>query len=140
MERLKDLVKENKLITVSSGSTVFDTIKFMTYHKIGLVPIVDGDTILGVFSERDLLTRVVAEDLDPKITVVDLVMSEPLISCELSESLTSAMEKMNLSKIRHIIVTDNGRPFGVVSLRDMLEIDLDEKRQTVDMLNNYISR
>lgn len=140
MIALKDLIKDHQLITVSSGSTIFDAIKFMSYHNIGLVPIVDGDNILGVFSERDLLVKVVAENIDPTITVVDLVMSKPIISCESKETYITALEKMKASKIRHIIVTENGKPISIVSMRDLLELDIVEKGETLEMLNNYITR
>jgi len=138
METLKEILKERDVFTVQSGSSVKDTIKYMASKGVGLVPVMKDEKLIGVFSERDLVKRVIAKDKDLTSTLVDDVMSTSLVIAKIDESNESVLAKMKEAKTRHILIIDNEKLVGVLSLRDLLEIDLNHCKTTVEVLNNYI--
>jgi CBS domain-containing protein len=138
METLKEILKERNIFTIESGSSVKDTIKYMASKGVGLVPVMKNEKLIGVFSERDLVKRVIALDKDLNSTLVDEVMSANLIIAKIDESNESVLAKMKEAKTRHILIIENEKLVGVLSLRDLLEIDLNQCKTTVEVLNNYI--
>lgn len=90
------------------------------------------------FSERDLVKRVIAKDKDLNSTLVDDVMSTNLVIAKIDETTEQAMAKMKEAKTRHILIIDNDKLVGVLSVRDLLEIDLNQCKTTVEVLHNYI--
>jgi CBS domain-containing protein len=139
MESVKDLLKnKNELITIRSGTSVYDTVLFMANKSVGLVPVMQDEKLIGVFSERDLVKRVIAKNLDLESTKVDEVMSTQLILADINEGYESVLKKMKDAKIRHIVVIENQKLAGVLSMRDLLEIDINVCKSTVEVLHNYI--
>ncbi|MBE0551354.1 MAG: CBS domain-containing protein [Ignavibacterium sp.] len=138
MESLQDILKGREVFTVQSGSTIKDTVNYMASKGVGLVPVMKGEILIGVFSERDLVKRVIAKDKDLFLTLVNDVMSTSLVIAKIDESNESVLAKMKEAKTRHILIIDNEKLVGVLSLRDLLEIDLNQCKTTVEVLNNYI--
>ena len=138
METLKEILIGRNVYTVQSGSSVKDTIKYMASKGVGLVPVMKNEKLIGVFSERDLVKRVIALDKDLNSTLVDEVMSANLIIAKIDESNESVLAKMKEAKTRHILIIENEQLVGVLSLRDLLEMDLNHCKTTVEVLNNYI--
>ena len=138
MESIKDMLSGREVFTVQSGSTIKETVYFMASKKVGLVPVLKDEKLIGVFSERDLVKRVIAQEKDLVSTTVDDVMSTSLVIAKIDESNESILAKMKEAKTRHILVIDSEKLVGVLSLRDLLEIDLNHCKTTVEVLNNYI--
>lgn len=138
MEDLRSILKSTEVHSVQVGAKVYDVVKFMAEKSVGLVPVLDGDKLVGVFSERDLVKRIIAVDKDVKETPVEDVMSTNLVIAKISESSAEALAKMKEAKTRHILVIDNEKLVGVLSMRDLLEVDLLQCKTTVEVLNNYI--
>ncbi len=139
METIKEMLQnKNELITISSGTSVYDAVLFMAEKSVGLVPVMEDGKLIGVFSERDLVKRVIAKNLDLKSTRVNDVMSTKLVIADINEGYESVLTKMKEAKIRHIIVIEDGKLAGVLSMRDLLEIDIDVHKSTVEVLHNYI--
>lgn len=138
MEDLRSILKNAEVHSVQVGTKVYDVVKFMADKSVGLVPVLDGDKLVGVFSERDLVKRIIAVDKDVKETTVDEVMSTNLVVAKINESSAEALAKMKEAKTRHILVIDGEKLVGVLSLRDLLEVDLLQCKTTVEVLNNYI--
>lgn len=139
METIKELLQNNRgLFKVSLGTSIYNAALYMSEKSVGLVPIMDGEKLVGVFSERDLLKRVIAKNLDLKQTKVDEVMTTQLILANIDEAYESVLKKMKDARIRHILVIENENLAGVLSLRDLLEIDINVCKSTVEVLNNYI--
>lgn len=138
MESIKDMLNGREVFTVQSGSTIKETVNYIASKKVGLVPVLDSERLLGVFSERDLVKRVIAEEKDLITTTVDDVMSTSLVIAKIDESTESILAKMKEAKTRHILVIDDEKLVGVLSIRDLLEIDLNHCKTTVEVLNNYI--
>jgi CBS domain-containing protein len=138
MESIKDILQGREVFTIQSGSSVKDAVNYMALKGVGLVPVMKNEMLVGVFSERDLVKRVIAKDKDLILTLVDDVMSTNLVIGKIDEPNESVLAKMKEAKTRHILIIDNEKLVGVLSLRDLLEIDLNQCKTTVEVLNNYI--
>lgn len=138
MESVKDLLKERQVYTIQSGATIKETVDYMAGKGVGLLPVLKDEKLVGVFSERDLVKRVIAESKDLNSTLVDDVMSKNLIVAKIDETNEELLAKMNEAKTRHILIIENDKLVGVLSLRDLLAIDLHHFKSTVEVLHNYI--
>lgn len=138
MKLLKEIISDRVVYSIQKDATVLEAAKFMTENKIGLVPILDGEKLVGVFSERDLMHRVVVTGKSPAETKVSEVMSTNLIIGDENESYQEGLTKMQKAGIRHLLVISNDRLIGVVSMRDLLQMDLSLKNETLEVLHNYI--
>lgn len=138
MESVKDLLKGREVLTIQSGTTVKATVNFMASKGVGLLPVMKEEKLIGVFSERDLVKRVIAQNKDLNSTLVDDVMSKDLIVAKIDEKNEALLAKMKEAKTRHILIIENEKLVGVLSLRDLLEIDLHHFKSTVEVLHNYI--
>lgn len=139
MKTIKDMIASRELRTVLSGANIFDVVCFMAEHNIGLVPVLSNDgKLLGVFSERDLVRRVIAKSLDLKSTIVDGVMSKDLVLADVNESHEICLKKMKDNKTRHILIIENEKLIGIIAMRDLLEIDIKVQQETIEVLHNYI--
>jgi CBS domain-containing protein len=138
MENIKELLAKRELYTVNKGTSIKKTADYMAEKKVGLVPVMDEDKLVGVFSERDLVRRVVAKNRSLVDTKVEDVMSTNLIIAETNEPNESVLVKMKEANTRHILIFENDKLLGVLSMRDLLEFDLSVCKTTVEVLNNYI--
>ena len=138
MKSLKSIIEAQETTTVTPSMSVLDAATTMARRGIGAVPVVDGDRLTGIFTERDVLTRVVAAGIDPAGTPVCDVMSTQLVVAELNEPYDVCLQRMQQARVRHLIVLDGGRLAGIVSLRDIMAVDLDEKDDAITLLNAYV--
>ncbi len=111
---------------------------YMAAHNIGAVPVLDGDQLVGIFSERDLLKRCVTKGIDISATKIQDVMTKRVVIMEGSDSYEDCLRIMKQESIRHVPVIDGDKLIGVISMRDLMQVDMDEKEQKIDVLNSYI--
>lgn len=138
MKSIKAIIGDREMVVVNPRVSITDAARVMAEHHIGAVPVVDGDRLVGIFSERDVLNRVVAAGRDPAATLVGDVMSTGLVVAEANESYEACLGRMQQARVRHLIVLDRGRLAGIVSLRDVLVADIDEKAEAITLLNAYV--
>jgi CBS domain-containing protein len=138
MESIKELLSKRELYVVNIGTTIKDVVYYMAGKGVGLVPIMDSGKLVGVFSERDLVKRVIAKNKNLDETKVEEVMSTKLIIAETHEANESVLAKMKEANTRHILIIENEKLIGVLAMRDLLELDLSVCKTTVEVLNNYI--
>lgn len=119
---ISELPELRPLVCLPSTAKVSDAIQSMTDQRVGFIMIVDDEKLVGVFSERDVLVKVAASDLDIKATpVADLMTPNPQ-SLRSTDELVYALNLMSVGGYRHVpIVDDSGRPVAVVSMRDIVE-------------------
>jgi CBS domain-containing protein len=125
---------------LSPERTVADAVTVMSEHMVGAVLIVEGDELIGIFSERDLLRRVIARGRAPeKVRLRDVMTPEPVTSTP-GESRLVALHKMRLAGCRHLPIraADDGVIIDMLSLRDLLLDELDEREAEVEDLKRYI--
>jgi CBS domain-containing protein len=119
-------------------ATVLEAVRAMVDRNIGAVPVVHNGQLVGIFSERDLMKRVVAEGCDPRTTCLAEVMTEDPLTVNTNEELESCMALMRRHSFRHLPVCHEGQVVGIVSMRDILLQDLNEKDDEVRMMRAYI--
>jgi CBS domain-containing protein len=136
--RIYDLIKNQETYEAEMGVTVLEAVRTMVDRNIGAVPVVHNGKLVGIFSERDLMKRVVAEGLDPRRTCLAEVMTEDPLTINTNEDLQNCMSLMRRHGFRHLPVCHEGQLVGIVSVRDILLHDLDEKDDEVRMMRAYI--
>lgn len=136
--RICDLIKDQDTYHALLGQTVLETVRAMVERNIGAVPVIHAGRLVGIFSERDLMRRVVAEGRDPRATCLAEVMTEDPLVVGTGEDLATCMTLMRRHGFRHLPVCHEGHLVGMVSLRDILLHDLNEKDDEVRMMRAYI--
>jgi CBS domain-containing protein len=126
-----DALMVTETITAQPDETVADVARRMATNKVGAVLVVQDGKLQGLFSERDLLSRVVAELRDPRTTRVGQVATAKLITIEPHTHVKTVLELFREKKVRHLPVVHDGKPVGILSTRDFLEY-------LVGGLENYI--
>ena len=109
MKSVKAIIENQQTATVAPSTSVLDAAIMMARRGIGAVPVVEGDRLAGIFTERDVLTRVVAAGVDPAGTCVLDVMSTQLVVADVSEPYDVCLQRMQQARVRHLIVLDGGR-------------------------------
>lgn len=138
MPTLGELVKDKSIHCVSAGKNVFEVVEYMVKNNIGAVPVLEGDKLAGIFSERDLMKRCVAKGIDVRTTKIDDVMTKRVILMEAADSYEKCLRIMRQEGIRHIPVRDGDKLVGVISLRDLMQLEMEEKEQKIEILHSYI--
>ena len=136
--RICELIKDQEMYEAELGYTVLEAVRIMVEHNIGAMPVVHNGKLMGIFSERDLMKRVVAEGRDPRNTCMAEVMTDDPLTINMNEELQDCMTLMRRHNFRHLPVCHEGHLVGMVSLRDILLHDLNEKDDEVRMMRAYI--
>ena len=140
MNAICNLIKGREILTVTSGQVVMEAVRYMVQHHIGAVPVLRHGELVGIFSERDLMVRMVAEGRDATTTLVDAVMTSDPLSVAPNTSFEEAMILMKAHGFRHLPICENRKLIGVISLRDLLLHDVEEKDVEVRMMRAYIQQ
>jgi CBS domain-containing protein len=133
-----DLINTQETHLADADQTVLDVARAMVERNIGAVPVVRDGLLVGIFSERDLMKRVVVEGRDPRTTRVEEVMTGDPLTVSPDENVETCMVLMRRHGFRHLPVCDGKQLRGIVSLRDILLHDLSEKDHEVRMMRAYI--
>ncbi len=131
--------KGSQVFTIGKEATVLQAAFLMNEHKIGALIVVDEGQVVGMFTERDVLRRVVGEQRDPTKTLVADVMTAEVICCTLQTSLDEARGAMKNRRIRHLPLVDSDhRLLGLVSIGDLNAYDSSSQEQTIYLLQEYL--
>jgi len=120
MSTLRDLVKDRKIYSIDAGRTVLEAARFMMEHNIGALPVVRNGELAGIFSERDIMNRVVAVGRTPGLTAVSEVMTANPRAVNLDETIEECLFIMHEFGFRHLPIVDGKELKGLVSLRDVV--------------------
>src|SRR5215472_9812121 len=121
MDKVYELVKDRPVIySVDVNSTVLDAARFMMEHNIGAVPVLRNGELAGIFSERDIMNRVVAVGRMPGTTKVSEVMTPNPKAVSIEETVENGLFLMREFGFRHLPITDGKQLKGLISLRDLL--------------------
>ncbi len=141
MATLKDILagKESRVISVDQQATVMEAAVLMNQYRVGFLMVMDGERPVGVFSERDILRRVVVARLDPGKTLVSEVMTTEMLVCNPETTLDEARAVMKNRRIRHLPVVDaRDKLVGLVSIGDLNAFNANTQEQTLHVLQEYI--
>jgi CBS domain-containing protein len=134
---VRDAMTENPR-SIGASASVVEAARLMRDEHIGSLPITDDEELVGMITDRDITTRVVAEAADPKMTSVGDVVSRDLISVEPDEDLEEAVQLMASHQVRRLPVVENGRLVGIVAQADVA-LNLRENEQRTGELVEAIS-
>ena len=123
---IREVLEPRRLVTAPPGMTVAEAARRMKEGKVGAMLVVENDCLVGIFTERDALFRVIAPGRDPSVVTLREVMTREPTTVGLDDTFGYALLLMYENGFRHIPVVDDARPVGVVSARHALDPDLEE--------------
>jgi len=141
MASVKDILdrKGAQVVTVTPETTVLEAARLMNRHKIGGLVVVDEKGgVAGVFTERDILQRVIAEDRSPREVPVSQVMTAKVACCKLNTTLEECQSVMTSQRIRHLPVVEDGRLLGIVTSGDILAMEREVQQTTIEYLHDFL--
>jgi CBS domain-containing protein len=127
------------VLSVGPEATVLQAAMLMNEHKVGALVVLEQERIVGMFTERDVLRRVVGDQRDPARTVVREVMTTEVACCSPQTAIEEARVAMKDRRIRHLpVVEDGGRMLGLISIGDLNAYHAETQEQTIFLLNEYL--
>ncbi len=123
---ISDVIRDQKILSAESGISVREAARLMAADKVGALLIVEKGQLIGIFTERDILNRVVAASLDPDKTGIAGVMTRNPQTIRPDRPVSHALHMMYEGGFRHMPVAENGVPLGMISIRDALGQELTE--------------
>jgi len=125
-QRVKSVMEKKKLLTAPPETTVSQAAKLMAKSNVGAVMVVEEERLIGIFTERDAVFRVIAKGRDTQTTKLADVMTSDPQTVDPNKSFGFALLMMHENGFRHVPVIENGKPIGIVSSRNALDPDLEE--------------
>jgi CBS domain-containing protein len=141
MAHVYDILAEkgHDLHTIGEDASVLEATKLMNRHKVGALVVMRGENLSGMFTERDVLTRVVAECKEPGTTKVGQVMTRQVLCCGPDTSIMDARGVMRNKRIRHLpVVARDGKIVGMISIGDLNAWSLADGEATIQYMSGYI--
>lgn len=140
MKTVADILsrKGNDVASIGRDATVVVAARLMNERKIGSLVVTEGDKVVGIFTERDVLIRVVAEERSPAKCRVCDVMTTPVACCNPATALDECRGVMRARRIRHLPVVDDGRLQGMISIGDLNQFDAVDQAETIQYLSEYL--
>jgi len=138
MARISQILADRELYSVEKSETVAAVAACMAELHVGAILVLERGELRGIFSERDLLRRVVVEGRDPRAITVGDVMTPNPATVDESATTEEAMEVMQQNSCRHLPVLCGGKVVKMVSMRDLMYYDLDRKAEEIRHMRDYI--
>ncbi len=126
------------VVTIAKDAHVLEAAKKMNEHHIGAVIVVDGQQVVGIFTERDILNRIVAAQRSAGETKVGEVMTSPMACCTRDTEVAECKAVMTERKIRHLPVVEDGKLYGMISAGDVLADEVANQETSIRYLSDYL--
>ena len=139
MRQIGEIIEGHPLFHVPPTASVRDVARTMSDRNIGAIAVLDSGKLVGIFSERDVLTRIVAEGRNPDDTRVDSVMTKDIVVAAPGDDINDALQKMHERSCRHLPVVQGGTLVGMISIRDLLQVDDDDNRAKATFLRDLVT-
>jgi CBS domain-containing protein len=131
--------KALRLVTVPKEAPVLEVIRLMAEHHIGSVLVVQGNELVGIATERDYARKVILQGRSSADTPVAQVMSSPVVTVLPTDTVQTCMKLMTERKIRHLPVVEGGQLLGLISIGDLVKAVIEDQRQEIAQLQQYIT-
>jgi CBS domain-containing protein len=131
--------KGRALHAVPTNVTVIEAVQKMNQHKVGAVLVMNGEQLAGIFTERDVLTRVIAANLDPKSTPITKAMSANVLTVAPEATVQEVMDIFAEKRCRHLPVIQHGALIGLISIGDVSRWVANAHRAEAESLRQYIA-
>lgn len=141
MVRIRYLLnsKDPTIWTIGPEDPVLEAIQLMADKRIGALPVLRDNELVGIVSERDYARKVILMGRSSSDTPVWQIMSSPVVTASPDDDVHRCMEVMTEKRIRHLPVVERGRMIGIISIGDLVKAVIDEQQQTIDHLERYIA-
>ena len=130
--------KGRAIFSVGPDEPVLEAIRLMADHHIGALLVMQGDELVGIVSERDYARKVILKGRSSADTPVAQIMSSPVITVSLNNTVQECMQLMTAHRLRHLPVLEGKRVVGMVSIGDLVKAVMDEQQHTIEQLESYI--
>ncbi|WP_291010537.1 CBS domain-containing protein [Hydrogenophaga sp.] len=130
--------RNSPLCTVSPDASVFEALQILAKHGVGALPVVEGDKLVGVVSERDYTRKIALEGKNSREARVADIMTREVLVVKPNSRARECMALMSSKKIRHLPVVDGERLVGMLSIRDILDAIIADQQSTIEQLESYI--
>lgn len=143
MKSVSELLKKRQhteIYSVKPGATVFDAIVLLAEKGVGALMVMDGEQLVGIFSERDYTRKIAIYGKNSRETLVSAIMTSPVLSVSPKDHSGDCMALMSEKSIRHLPVLDNGKVVGMLSIRDLMNDIIAEHEFTIAQLEGYINQ
>lgn len=131
--------KGSTVHSVTPSASVADAVRVMNQHKVGSLVVKEGSRVVGMFTERDVLTRIVAAGRSPQTTKVSEVMTANVVTISSHTTVEEVMEIFATKRCRHLPVLAEGEMLGLISIGDVSRWLVDSHRAEAEQLRQYIS-
>ena len=131
--------KSGAIFTIPTTVTVAEAVQEMNAHKVGAVLVMNGLRLAGIFTERDVLRRVVGADLDPKTTPITKVMTAEVLTVARGATVQQVMDIFTEKRCRHLPVVENDQLLGLISIGDVSRWVANSHRAEAESLRQYIA-
>ncbi|MEW5875066.1 MAG: CBS domain-containing protein [Candidatus Zixiibacteriota bacterium] len=132
------LASQRPLHHIPANAPVSEAVRAMVDNNVGALPVLEDGRLVGIFSERDLMRRVVVKGLDAGRVLVRDVMSTDLVTADINDDHITCLNKMNSRSCRHLPVVEANKLVGFLSARDLMKADADGKAFEIESLTQYI--
>lgn len=130
--------RDPAVYTIAPTATVFDALKLMAEKEIGALLVMDGDKVVGIFTERDYARKVALMARSSRETLVREVMTSPVMYVRPDQTSEECMALMTENRLRHLPVMDHGRLIGLISIGDLVKDIISEQQFIIEQLEHYI--
>ncbi len=131
--------KDPVVWSIQPEDPVLEAIQLMADKHVGALPVVSGEKLVGIVSERDYARKVILLGRSSADTPIWQIMSSPVTTISPEEEIHRCMEIMTEQRIRHLPVVERGKMIGIISIGDLVKAVIDEQQQTIDQLERYIA-
>ena len=131
--------KGNKVWTISPGATVFDAIRLLAEKNIGALPVVEGDKVIGIFSERDYTRKVALAGKTSQKTLVREIISTDVVSGTPHNTVEECMRLMTEKRVRHLPILEEGKLAGLISIGDLVNWTISAQDATIAQMESYLA-
>jgi len=126
------------IISCGGSLSVGDAVSMLAEHRIGAMPVVEGDDVIGIFSERDVIYRIAGNGREILDKPVREVMTSPALTVDPEASALAALSLMTRRRVRHLPVIGGGRMIGFVSIGDLVKYRIDRIEAEAEAMREYI--
>jgi len=141
MKTLKQILKEKQhqeIISIAPDKTVFEALGLMAEKGIGALAVMENNTLVGIFSERDYAREVALKNKASRTTTVSEVMTSKLSYGQASDFVASAMNTMTNKRVRHLPVMEEDEMIGMLSIGDLVKATIEYQEELIQQLESYI--
>lgn len=141
MKLVKHLLdsKGRDIISIVEDASVLEAITIMAERSIGSLPVMDGDELRGIVTERDYARKVIVKGRSSKSTQVKQIMTSDVCTASIDQTVNDCMSVMSERRIRHLPVVDDGKVVGLISIGDLVQAIISDQQEEIQQLEQYIS-